>query len=183
MANILVVTGSARPNSVNSKVVPEVVNIINSKNHHAVVAKLAELELPYLNSEFPPSHPNFKISNDNVKRWTEMVESSDAVILVMPEYNHTMSPIQLNAVDWVGKQWEEKPVGFVSYGWSSGGKMATATAKEAFSTTLKAKPLTNEVNLFFNKDISPDGKLLNVEDTKNAIGNLVDEIHNHYVVS
>ena len=37
MANILVVTGSARPNSVNSKVVPEVVNIINSKNHNAVV--------------------------------------------------------------------------------------------------------------------------------------------------
>ena len=61
--------------------------------------------------------------------------------------------------------------------------MATATAKEAFSTTLKAKTLTNEVNLFFSKDISPDGELLNVEDTKNAIGNLVDEIHNHYVVS
>ncbi len=176
MTNILVVTGSARPNSVNSKVVPVVAGVIEENSSTAIIADLAELNLPFMDSEFPPSHPNFETSHENVKQWAKMIENSDGVIFVMPEYNHTMAPIQLNAIDWVSKQWQEKPVAFVSYGWKAGGKLATATANEALINTLKAKTGEKQVNLFFTKDINTDGSLISETETKKSIAELVAEL-------
>ena len=176
MTNILVVTGSARPNSVNSEVVPVVAEVIEENNSTAIVADLAELNLPFMDSEFPPSHPNFETSHENVKQWTKMVEDADGVIFVTPEYNHTMTPIQLNAIDWVSKQWQEKPVAFVSYVWTACVKLATATANEALAKVLKAKTGEKQVNLFFTKDINTDGSLINEADTKKAIAELVAEL-------
>ena len=48
--------------------------------------------------------------------WTKLVAEADGVLLLTPEYNHTMTPVQLNAVDWIGKEWEDKPVALVGYG-------------------------------------------------------------------
>ena len=41
-------------------------------------------------------------------------------MLVTPEYNHSTSPALLNALDYVYSEWNNKAVGFVSYGTSYG---------------------------------------------------------------
>ena len=159
MPNILVVTGSVRPNSANSKVVPVVVNALETKGVTVVVADLAELNLPFYNDPLPASAPEFAPTNAAVIAWTKLVADADGVVFVTPEYNHTMSPVQLNAIDWISKEWEDKPVALIGYGWNSGARQAHATAREALAVNLKAKVGDSQANLFFMKDLNPDGSV------------------------
>ena len=105
-----------------------------------------------------------------------MVADADGVVLVTPEYNHTMSPVQLNAIDWVFKEWEDKPVALIGYGWRSGAGQAHATAREALAVNLKAKVGDEQANMFFMKDLNPDGTVLDKAAVDGKIGAAIDEV-------
>ena len=160
MSNILVVTGSARPNSVNEQVVPLVVAELEKQGATATIADLQKINLPFFDGPLPPSSPDFTPLNEAAQQWTQLVVDADAVVFVTPEYNHTLTPLQINAIDWIGKEWEAKPVGLVGYGWGTGGGQAHDAAREALAVNLKANVSETAANLFFMKDISPDGKLI-----------------------
>jgi NAD(P)H-dependent FMN reductase len=159
MAEILVVTGSVRPNSVNEKIVPLVVTELEKQGAVVKIADLKELNLPFFDAPKSPTAPDFEAPHENVKEWTRMVAEADGVLLVTPEYNHTMSPVQLNAVDWIGKEWEDKPVGLVGYGWRSGASQAHAAAREALAVNLKAEVGDVQTNLYFTRELNPDGTI------------------------
>ncbi len=160
MPTILVVTGSVRPNSVNEKIVPLVVDELEKQGATISVANLKELNLPFFDDPASPTSPDFAPTNEIVKQWTQMVVDADGVLFVTPEYNHTLSPVQINAIDWIGKEWENKPVGLVGYGWGTGGGQAHNAAREALAVNLKANVSETQANLFFMKDINPDGSLV-----------------------
>lgn len=176
MANILVVSGSVRPNSANSKVVPVVVRALEGKGATVTVANLAEINLPFYDDPLPPSAPEFAPTNERVQAWTKLVDDADGVVLVTPEYNHTMSPVQLNAIDWIGKEWDDKPVALIGYGWRSGAGQAHATAREALAVNLKAKVGDDQANLFFMKDLNPDGSIADEAAVNEKIGAALDEL-------
>lgn len=176
MTNILVVTGSVRPNSANSKVVPVVKEIATAKGGTVAVADLAALDLPFFDDPYSSTAPEFAPTNERVLEWTNMVAKADGVVLVTPEYNHTMSPVQLNAVDWIGKEWADKPVALVGYGWRSGAGQAHATAREALAVNLKAKVGDDQANLFFMKDLNPDGSVADEAAVNGKIGAAIDEL-------
>ena len=176
MSNILVVTGSVRPNSANEKVVPLVVAELEKQGATATIADLKELNLPLLDSPVPPSSPDFVPTNESVIQWTQMVADADGVVLVTPEYNHTMTPVQLNAVDWISKEWEDKPVALIGYGWGSGAGQAHATAREVLAVNLKAKVGDDQANLYFMKDLNPDGTVADQEAVDGKIAAAVTEL-------
>lgn len=176
MKQVLVVTGSVRPNSANEKIVPVVADMLKEKGADVTIADLKELNLPFFDAPLAPSSPDFVPTNDAAKTWTEMVASADAVVLVTPEYNHTVSPVQMNAIDWIGKEWEGKPIALVGYGWTSGAAKAHEAAREALAVNLKAKVGDYQANLFFMKDLNPDGSLLDENGAKEKIGAALDEV-------
>lgn len=176
MTNILVVTGSVRPNSVNEKVVPVVVSQLEAKGVTVITADLRELDMPFFDAPVPASNPDFAPTHEGVKRWTNMVDKADGVVLVTPEYNHTMSPVQLNAVDWIGSEWKGKPVALIGYGWTSGGGQAHATAREALAVNLKAKVGDNQANLFLGQELAPDGSTADEVIVADKIGAALDEL-------
>lgn len=176
MANILVVTGSVRPNSANEKIVPVVVDMLKQKGAEVSVADLKQLDLPFFDNPVPPSAEDFAPTNERVVKWTEMVAEADGVVLVTPEYNHTMSPVQLNAVDWIYREWQDKPVALVGYGWRSGASQAHATAREALAVNLKAKVGDDQANLFFTKELNPDGSVADQEAVDKKVGATLDEL-------
>ena len=119
MASVLVVTGSVRPNSVNEKVIPIVVAELEAQGATTTVADLKKLALPFYDAPVPPASPDFSPTHENVKAWTSQVAEADGVVFVTPEYNHTMSPLQLNAIDWIGN-WAADP----GSGWDVAGVSA-----------------------------------------------------------
>lgn len=157
MASVLVLTGSARPTSAGKNLVPLLVRDLESKGATVTVADVAALGLPFYDDPLPPSAPEFAPTDERVIAWTKLVAEADGVVLLTPEYNHTMTPIQLNAIDWVGKEWEDKPIALVGYGWRSGASQAHAAAREALAVNLKATIGDDQTNLFFMKDLNPDG--------------------------
>lgn len=160
MPTILVVTGSVRPNSVNEKIVPLVVSELEKQGASVKIADLKALNLPFFDDPNSPTAPEFAPTHKAVIEWTTMVADADGVLFVTPEYNHTMTPVQLNAIDWIGKEWENKPIGLVGYGWTSGAGRAHDTARESLGVNLKAKVSDVQANLFFMKDVTPDGTLI-----------------------
>lgn len=105
-------------------------------------ADLQELNLPLLDE---PNHPAMqKYEHEHTKRWSKIVDESDAFVFVLPEYNHAPPPPFVNAVDYLYKEWNYKPAGFVSYGGISGGIRSTEVAKQLLGT-MEMVPVKQQV--------------------------------------
>jgi len=118
MSSIIIVTGSARPNSVSHLVAPVVVQALSKfEGIEIEIVDVATLGLPFFDSPVPPSQETFAPTYAQVLAWTDKVGQADGVILLTPEYNGNVTAIQKNAIDWVYQEWNEKPVAFIGYGW------------------------------------------------------------------
>ena len=172
---IAVVTGSARPNSVNHKVVELVQNEINRRDgYEAQVADLEALGLPFFNGAMPPSTEGYEITDDTVRAWSDVITGVDAVVFVSPEYNHGLSAIQKNAIDWLFNEWTDKPVAFVAYGWYAGAHSLEQLRE--ISTVIKWKPVEETAGLQFTKDIDLDGSVIETEAVAEKISGLIDQL-------
>lgn len=103
---------------------------------------LADFNLPLYDE---PLHPRLgQYEHDHTRRWSKSVAAADAYIFVTPEYNYSPTPALVNALDYVYKEWNYKPCGFVSYGGVSGGLRAAQSVKLQV-TTLKMMPMVEGV--------------------------------------
>ena len=50
--------------------------------------------------------------------------AADAFVIITPEYNHSFPAPLKTAIDWYSKEWQARPVAFVSYGGNAGGLRA-----------------------------------------------------------
>jgi NAD(P)H-dependent FMN reductase len=137
------------------------------------VADLKELNLPILDE---PQHPRLKkYVHDSSKNWSALVDGSDAFVFVTPEYNYTMPPALVNALDTLYHEWTYKPVGFVSYGGVSGGIRSVQTAK-LMVTSFKMMPMVEAVNIPFYTQLMQDGVFRSNEAHDKAVGPMLDEL-------
>lgn len=103
---------------------------------------LADFNLPIYDE---PHHPaTGKYQQAHTKAWSASVAAADAYVFVTPEYNYGPPPSFVNALNYVYKEWNYKPCGFVSYGGVSGGLRAVQLEKQLV-TTLKMMPMVEGV--------------------------------------
>jgi NAD(P)H-dependent FMN reductase len=89
---------------------------------HFDLLDLADFNLPHLDEAMPPSMGQY--ANDHTKAWSEAISGYDGFVLVTPEYNRSPSGALKNALDFLYKEWNNKAVGFVSYGAQASGLRA-----------------------------------------------------------
>jgi NAD(P)H-dependent FMN reductase len=163
MSRVIIVTGSARPNSISHKVVPVVQAALAAyRNIEAEVVDIAKLELPFFDAPLPPSQEAFVATDARVQAWTKLVAEANGVILLTPEYNGNVTAIQKNAIDWIYKEWSDKPVAFIGYGWYVPSR-SQAALRVSFEQVLKAKLVEPFAQLQFMQDVSIEGEVLNQE--------------------
>lgn len=86
--------------------------------------------------------------------------AADAVVLVVPEYNHSFPGPLKTAIDSLRSEWFAKPVAFVSYGGLSGGLRAVEALRLVFAE-LHAVTLRESVALPLAwEGVGDDGVLL-----------------------
>src|SRR5690554_864549 len=103
---------------------------------------LADFNLPVYDE---PQHPRLQdYQHEHTKKWSASVAAADAYVFVTPEYNYCPPPAFVNALNYVYKEWNYKPCGFVSYGGLSGGMRAVQMEKQLV-TTLKMMPMVEGV--------------------------------------
>ncbi|MFE3887340.1 NADPH-dependent FMN reductase [Streptomyces lydicus] len=65
--------------------------------------------------------------------FAKRVDEADAFVVITPEYNHSFPAPLKHAIDLLHRQWQAKPVGFVSYGGISGGLRAVEQLRLVFA--------------------------------------------------
>ena len=92
---------------------------------------LADVDLPLFNE---PRHPISKqYEFEYTKQWAETIARADALVFVIPEYNHSFNAATKNAIDYLHQEWKHKPVGIVSYGGMAMGVRAVQALKPIFT--------------------------------------------------
>lgn len=140
--NILILSASARPDNQGNQVANWVAH--KAVKHDGITidrVDAATLELPFYNEAAGPLYLK-EYANPKGKAWAERVAKADAVIFVTGEYNHGYTALMKNTIDWVGKEWEHKPVAFVSYGADAGGVRAVEQLRQV-AVQLNMLPVTD----------------------------------------
>lgn len=112
---IMVLLGSTRPERQGEKVADWFMGV--TKAHKDIEFELVDLKdfkLPLLDEPLPPAAGKYE--HEHTKRWAKKVAAYDGYIFITPEYNHGMPAALKNALDFLGKEWALKPIGFIGYG-------------------------------------------------------------------
>lgn len=146
MLNIGVILGSTRPGRLGEQVAEWVMKLATDRNDASfTLIDLADHPLPHLDESTPPSLGRYE--HDHTKKWAETVDGFDGFVIVTPEYNHGPSGVLKNALDYVYGEWNDKAVGFVSYG-SAGGTRAVEQLRQVVGE-LRMADVRNQVALPF----------------------------------
>ncbi|MFJ8006765.1 NADPH-dependent FMN reductase [Streptomyces fagopyri] len=122
MTRIGIIIGSTRPGR-NGEAVAKWVHEIASQRTDVEfeLVDLLDYKLPHLDEAMPPSLGQY--SQPHTREWAAKIASFDGFVMVTPEYNHSTSGVLKNAIDYLYAEWNNKAIGFVSYG-SVGGTRA-----------------------------------------------------------
>lgn len=146
LLNIKVIAGSTREGRFSDKAAEWIAGEIKEQKGSKVeVLDLRDYEMPFFNEPVSPSYKQKPYANDAVARFTKKIEEGDAFVLVTPEYNHGTSGVLKNALDWVYQEWNNKPVGFVSYGSVGGARSVEQLRLNAIE--LQMAPIRNAVHI------------------------------------
>lgn len=138
------------------------------------VTDLAELALPMMNEPHLPR--NRQYVHEHTREWSGIVDGADALVFVLPEYNHGFPGVLKNAIDYLHHEWTFKPVGFVSYGGLSGGMRAVQLLKPVL-TCLRMIPVTDQVALANYAEHLNDGDFDPGTPAMTACTVMLDELH------
>lgn len=119
MLRIGIVIGSTRPGRLAEPVAHWVHEIAQKRGDaNFELVDIADYGLPHFDEAIPPSAGQY--AHQHTRTWARKVAEFDGYVLVTPEYNHAVPAALKNALDFVYAEWNDKAVGFVSYGGSSG---------------------------------------------------------------
>jgi NAD(P)H-dependent FMN reductase len=138
------------------------------------VTDLYELDLPLMDE---PNHPSQqKYTQRHTIDWSDTIAATDAVVWVMPEYNHSFTAPVKNAIDYLVKEWAHKPVGLASYGGISGGLRAAQAIKPVL-TALRMSVVSESVVIQFVGTLFDDnGQFVPSDSVVRSVPPMLDEM-------
>ncbi|RLV48162.1 NADPH-dependent oxidoreductase [Nocardioides mangrovicus] len=171
---LLVVIASTRPGRVGKPVADWFAVAAREHGGFEVdLADLGELDLPLLDE---PHHPRLqRYEHDHTKAWSARVAAADAVVFVMPEYNHSFNAALKNAIDYLHVEWAYKPIGFVAYGGVAAGQRAVGALKPVLAP-LRAVAAADSVMIPWVQSMIEDGVFRPSDDVAASVDPMLDEL-------
>lgn len=125
-----------------------------------------------------PRHPRLQqYEHAHTRRWSSSVSEADAFVFVTPEYNYTLPPSLLNALNFLSHEWSYKPVGFVSYGGIGAGVRAVQGAKQVV-TTLRMVPVLDAIPIpNVQGQLGADGVFGATDGQRQSVTPMLDDLH------
>jgi NAD(P)H-dependent FMN reductase len=138
---ILVILGSTREGRVGEKVARWLMRKLDTWPD-------AELELLDLRDYPLPIYegPSGDGPNPAVRRWLDKVAAADGYIVITPEYNHGYPAGLKSALDHAYREWNRKPIAFVSYGGHAAGYRSVEQLRQV-AVELQMVPIREQVGI------------------------------------
>jgi NAD(P)H-dependent FMN reductase len=131
------------------------------------VVDLADLDLPAV---YPQSF------GPEVRDYLARIDRADGYVVVTPEYNHSFPAGLKQAIDLAKREWQAKPVAFVSYGGLSGGLRAVEHLRQVFAE-LHAVTMRDTVSLHnVRQQFDESGQPIDAAGTSAAAKTMLDEL-------
>ncbi len=174
MPTLTIIVGSTRPGRAGQPIANWFAGRARAHGGFDVeIADLAEIGLPLLDE---PNHPRLgQYTKQHTKDWSATIDRADAIVFVTPEYNYGYPATIKNAIDFLHREWRDKPVGFVSYGGVAAGTRAVQQLKQVV-TTLRMVPVFESVNIPWHAQLIKDGKFEASEGLDQAADTMLDEL-------
>lgn len=183
MANISLIVGSLRRESINLKIAKALIKLAQQENfpHQFKLVDIASLPLynEDLWEDIPEAVTQFKI----------IIKNTDALLFVTPEYNRSVPSPLKNALDWGSRpsddnSWKHKPAAMLG---ASSGQVGTAVAQShlrsillTLNTRVMGQP---EIYLKFEESMVNDNNEITSERTRqfllkflNKFNEWIDEV-------
>ncbi len=124
MIRIGIILGSTRPNRHCEQVATWVDALASRRTDGEFeLIDLRDHPLPHLD-EPPRLRPAEGSEHAHTRAWADRIASFDGFVIVTPEYNFGLPGVLKNALDFLYAEWNDKAVGFVSYGVAGGARAA-----------------------------------------------------------
>lgn len=170
MTIIKLIVGSTRPVRVGGQLVDGVVSTLSEATGANVeVVDLRELNLPFLAE--PQQAASGVYTLDSTKQWAQIVQDSDAIVWLTPEYNGGFPAPVKNAIDHLLAEWDAKPTLVVGYGW--GGASRAVKHLVEILGNVKTNVVADAICMPFGDNPPAEGQVANplaiVEANKEAL--------------
>ena len=130
---VQVIVGSTRPGratlSLAKWVAAEAATI---EGNVVEIVDLKDFPMPFFDEAVSPRYNPNRQPAAGVQTWLDKIAEGEAYIFVSPEYNHSISAVLKNAIDFLTYEMKQKPAAVVTHG-SVGGARAATHLKEILS--------------------------------------------------
>lgn len=152
--DIGIVLGSTRPGRKGLAVATWVHELATARaDARYALVDVADAALPFYDEPLPAARGRYE--HEHTRRWSATIAPLDAFVIVTAEYNHGVPAALKNALDFLYAEWNEKAVGFVSYG-SAGGVRAVEHLR-GIVAELRMADVRAQVTLSTATDFDADG--------------------------
>jgi len=121
--NLKVILGSTRQGRFSDKPARWIAELLKKKEGVSVeLLDLRDYPMPFFNEAETPNYKKQPYTDPSVMKWTAKIAEADGFVVIAPEYNHGYPAVLKNALDYIGAEWRDKAVSFVSYGSAMGAR-------------------------------------------------------------
>ncbi len=156
---IKIIIGSTRQSRFGDKPAKWIFNILKKNNKiKPELLDLRDYPMPFFNEPNSPASVKDNYPNPIANKWAKKIKDADGLIIISPEYNHGYSSVLKNALDYIYKEWKNKPVGIISYGGVGGAR--SIEQLQQILLALEMIPTKKNINIFNPWDlVDKEGKL------------------------
>ena len=147
MLNLKIIVGSTREGRFSEKLLPWIAKGLDRQEEISYeTLDLRDYDMPFYDQPMSPAVvENGAYGNEVVRDFAKKISEADMYLIIAPEYNHGYSAVLKNALDSVYGEWNNKAVGFVSYGSVGGGRVVEQLRQVAVE--LQMAPVRNAVHI------------------------------------
>jgi NAD(P)H-dependent FMN reductase len=174
MIRIGVIVGSTRPNRNGEQVARWVYDVASRRiDAEFELVDLRDFPLPHLDEPLPAARAS-QYQYAHTRTWAEKIASFDGFVIVTPEYNHSISGVLKNALDYLYTEWNNKAVGFVGYG-GAGGARATEHLR-LICGALQMADVPQQVGLLLQMDFEENSSFRPGQHQHATLDRLLDQV-------
>ena len=163
MKKVAIIVGSVRPNRRSSQVAAWLkVQLQQSNRVEFDVIDLKRVDLPMMDE---PKIPFTGLYNHTKTRaWSNLVSQYDGFVLVFPQYNWGYPAVLKNALDYLAREWQGKPVSLVTFGGHGGTQAQVAMRLVVAGLKMIQMTVNLQVSLMPGDSIATADRLLHTHD-------------------
>lgn len=145
------------------------------EDHSIEFFDLKEKEIPFLNNR---TYTDEGEAPENAQLLSQKVEETDCLVILSPEYNHSIPGVLKNALDHLYPEYDDKPFAYVTTSAGGFGGVRGLSHLHDFTLAVGGQPgpslQISKITQVFNED----GELLN-EDYHRRSEDFIEQVEEH----